>query len=129
MRPFFTLTLRRTCLTMRPRQFSPGSKKGECMSRNPVDLVALEELRESGDYDKIAALLVDDWQSAPEFDDEAIRLRLLAAELAGRNGSLPEMESALAPYIEDISRVPFGLSARVLLMLAVYHYRRNEPSE
>jgi tetratricopeptide (TPR) repeat protein len=99
------------------------------MSRNPVNLGALEELRESGDYDKIATLLVDDWQSTPEFDDESIRLRLLAAEIAGRSGRLPEMESALAPYLEDITHVPFGLAARVLLMLSIYHYRRNEPSE
>jgi tetratricopeptide (TPR) repeat protein len=39
------------------------------------------------------------------------------------------MEAALAPYIDNVDRVPFGLAARVLLTIALYHYRRNEPSE
>ena len=99
------------------------------MPHNFIDLATLEGLRESGDYDKIATLMTDDWQTSDEFDDDAIRLRILAAELAGRNGRLDEMESALAPYLEDVNRVPFGLVARVLLISATYHYRRNEPSE
>jgi tetratricopeptide (TPR) repeat protein len=65
----------------------------------------------------------------PEFDEDAIRLRLLAAELAGRAGRLDEMEAALGPYLEDVNRVPFGITGRVLLISAIYHYRRNEPSE
>jgi tetratricopeptide (TPR) repeat protein len=99
------------------------------MSYNYADIVALEELRETGDYERIARLLGDDWQAAPEFDEENIRLRLLAAELAGRNGQLEEMEAALAPYMENVDRVPFAQAARVLLTIALYHYRRNEPSE
>ena len=99
------------------------------MSQNYLDLALLEELRETGDYDKIADMLNDGWQDAPEFDENAIRLRLLAAELAGRSGRLSDMEAALSPYLDDVERVPFGLAARVLLMLAVYHYRRHEPSE
>jgi tetratricopeptide (TPR) repeat protein len=99
------------------------------MSQNYLDLGRLEGLRESGDYDKIAEMLSDEWQDAPEFDEETIRARLLAAELAGRRGRLREMEMALGPYLEDANRVPFGLAARVLLMSAVYHYRRNEPTE
>jgi tetratricopeptide (TPR) repeat protein len=99
------------------------------MPHNFVDLATLEGLRESGDYDKIATLITDDWRAADEFDDDAIRLRVLAAELSGRSGHLEEMESALAPYLEDVNRVPFGLVARVLLMSATFHYRRNEPSE
>jgi tetratricopeptide (TPR) repeat protein len=94
-----------------------------------MDLATLEGLRESGDYDKISTLITGDWQTSDEFDDDAIRLRVLAAELSGRNGRLDEMESALSPYLEDVNRVPFGLVARVLLILATYHYRRNEPSE
>src|SRR5437870_1735691 len=39
------------------------------------------------------------------------------------------MEAALAPYLDGIDRVPFGLAGRVLLTIAQYHYRRNEPSE
>jgi tetratricopeptide (TPR) repeat protein len=99
------------------------------MSQNYMDLTALEELRESGDYDKLASRLTGGWQEAPEFENRAIRLRLLAAELSGRAGRLDEMESALTPYLFDVNRVPFGLAARVLLTSAVYHYRRSEPSE
>jgi tetratricopeptide (TPR) repeat protein len=99
------------------------------MPQKVLDLDLLEELRESGDYHKIAALMSDDWQLAPAFEDDAIRARLLAAELAGRSGRLHEMESALAPYLDDLNHVPFGYVARVLLAAAVYYYRRNEPSE
>ena len=99
------------------------------MPHNFIDLATLEGLRESGDYDKIATLITGDWQRGDEFTDDAIRLRVLAAELSGRNGRLDEMESVLAPYLEDVNRVPFGLVARVLLISATYHYRRNEPSE
>ena len=99
------------------------------MPHNYTDVAALEELRESGDYEKIARLLGVSWQGAPEFEDETVRLRLLASELAGRNGRLEEMEAALGPYLDGVDRVPFALAARVLLMTALYHYRRNEPSE
>lgn len=99
------------------------------MPHNFADVAALEELRETGDYEKIAALLRDDWRAISEFDDDAVRLRLLAAELAGRNGQIEEMEAALAPYLDNVDRVPFGLGARVLLTTAQYHYRCNEPSE
>lgn len=99
------------------------------MPHNYTDLAALEELRESGDYDKIATLLAVGWQPASEFDEETIRLRLLAGELAGRNGKIEEMEAALGPYLDNVDRVPFALAARVMLMTAAYHYRRNEPSE
>jgi tetratricopeptide (TPR) repeat protein len=99
------------------------------MPHNYTDLAAFEELRESGDYEKIAAALNNDWQSMPKYSHEGIRLRLLAGEIAGRRGRLDDMESAFAPYLEEVDSVPFGLAARVLLMLATYHYRRNEPSE
>lgn len=94
-----------------------------------ADVAVLEELRETGDYEKIAALIGNTWQSGDEFEDGTLRLRLLAAELAGRSGAIEEMETALAPYIGSVDRVPFALAARVLLMIALYHYRRNEPSE
>jgi hypothetical protein len=99
------------------------------MPHKVLDLDLLEELRESGDYHKIAALMADDWQTAPAFADQAIRTRLLAAELAGRKGRLDEMEAALAPYLDDLDHVPFAYVARVLLASATYFYRRNEPSE
>jgi tetratricopeptide (TPR) repeat protein len=99
------------------------------MSHNDTDVASLEELRESGDYEKIARLLDDGWQTTSEFDSDTVRRRLIAAELAGRNGHIDEMEAALAPYIENVDNVPFRLAARVLLMTALYHYRRNEPTE
>lgn len=99
------------------------------MPHSFVDVAALEELRESGDYEKIAAVMRDDWLPASEFDEEAVRLRLLAAELAGRDGRIEEMEAALAPYLDSVGHVPFAVAARVLLTTALYHYRRNEPSE
>ncbi|MEK6289681.1 MAG: hypothetical protein AABO57_28530 [Acidobacteriota bacterium] len=99
------------------------------MPHHYTDVAALEELRESGDYEKIATLLGDGWQTGSEFDEETVRRRLLAAELAGRNGRVEDMEAALGPYIESVDRVPFALAARVLLTTALYHYRRSEPSE
>ena len=99
------------------------------MPHKYADVTALEELRESGDYEKIASLLGIGWQTDPAFDEDAVRARLLASEVAGRNGQLDEMEAALAPYFEGVDRVPFALAARVLLMIALYHYRRDDPTE
>ena len=99
------------------------------MPQKYVDVAVLDELRESGDYDKIAGLLGEGWQNDPEFDVDTVRIRLLAAELAGRNGRLDEMEAAIAPYLEAIDRVPFGMAARALLMTALFNYRRSEPTE
>src|ERR1041384_192261 len=94
-----------------------------------TDVGDIEALREAGDYQKIARLLSNDWRASVDFEDETVRLRVLAAELAGRNNAIEDMEAALAPYIDAIDRVPFGLAARVLLTIAQFHYRRNEPSE
>jgi tetratricopeptide (TPR) repeat protein len=99
------------------------------MQQNVLDLALLESLRETGDYDKIAAMLPDGWQALPVFEDEAIRLRLLVAEISGRGGRVEEMEAALAPYIESLNHVPLGLAARVMLIIGIYRYRRHEPSE
>lgn len=99
------------------------------MPQNLVDPSVLEELRETGDYDRLATLLSDGWQDSPILEPDTIRYRLLAAELAGRTRRLDEMEEALAPYTEDFNMVPFGLAARVLLMSAMFHYRHNEPGE
>ena len=99
------------------------------MPQKYVDVATLEELRESGDYDKISSLLGEGWPTEPEFDVDTVRIRLLAAELAGRNGRLDEMEAMVAPYLEAIDRVPFGLAGRALLITALFNYRRSEPSE
>jgi len=99
------------------------------MQQNVLDLASLESLRETGDYDRIAAMLPDGWQALPEFEDEAIRLRLLVAEINGRGGRVEEMETALPPYLDDLDRVPLGRAARVMLTIAIYRYRRHEPTE
>jgi tetratricopeptide (TPR) repeat protein len=99
------------------------------MPHTYTDAGAIEVLRETGDYQKIARLLDNSWRAAAELEDETVRLRLLAAELAGRNNQVEEMEAALAPYMDNVDRVSFGLAARVLLTIALYHYRRNEPNE
>lgn len=99
------------------------------MSGIQVDLAALESLREAGDYERLSKSLTDDWRDAPPFDEEIIRLRLLAGESFGRSGRLDDMEAAIAPYLEDVRHVPFGLAARVLLSSAAYLYRRNRPGQ
>ena len=99
------------------------------MAHASVDVSTLEELRESGNYARIETLLSDDWRRGLEFEESTIRKRMLAAELAGRGGRLEEMEAALSPYLEHVDHVPVGLSARVVLTCALYHYRRNEPTE
>ncbi len=99
------------------------------MSQKYTGAAALEDLRESGDYEKIASLLGAGWRNDPEFEEDTVRLRLLASELAGRNGRLDEMESALAPYLEGVDRVPFSMAARTLLMTALLNYRKSEPTE
>jgi tetratricopeptide (TPR) repeat protein len=99
------------------------------MQNTHTDLTVFEELRESGDYVKLMSLLPGDWQEAPAFVDHNIVVRLLAAEIFGRDGRLDEMESALAPYLGNIGRVPFGLAARLMLVLSMYHNRRSEPQE
>lgn len=96
------------------------------MPQDSADLSALQELRETGDYEKLAALLGANWHDGPEFDEAVIQRRMLAAELAGRAGRLQEMEAALCPYLESTDRIPLGLAARVLLTLSFYHYRRND---
>jgi tetratricopeptide (TPR) repeat protein len=96
------------------------------MQQYIADLSALQEMREAGDYEKLAAFLGADWRDGPPFDQEAIERRLLAAELAGRAGRLHEMEAALRPYLESTDGLPLGLAARVLSMISLYHYRRND---
>ena len=88
------------------------------MQQNALDLALLESHRETGDYDKIAAMLPDGWQALPEFEDEAIRLRLLIAEISGRGGRIEEMEAALArsftpEAIAGIRISPDGLNSDI----------------
>jgi tetratricopeptide (TPR) repeat protein len=90
------------------------------------EAVVPEHLRESGEYDKLAALLPKNWQSLPEFDYTAIRWRLLAAELAGRLEHLEDMHFALAPYLHNVGKTPFALASRVLWSCAKYHYQTGD---
>lgn len=99
------------------------------MPNSDVDLEFFEELRESGDYSKLTALLPVNWREAAPFDDQNIRVRLLAAEIYGREGRLDEMETALGPYLENVDQVPLGLAPRVLLVSSFYYNRHSEPSE
>src|SRR5437868_13547912 len=98
---------------MRPVQGSPFPER-KFMQQNALDLALLESLRETGDYDKIAAMLPDGWQALPEFEDEASRLRLLVAENSVRGGRLEVVEATLGPYAEGLNRVPLELAARVM---------------
>src|SRR5262245_58752973 len=102
------------------KSFSPSY--GGFMSQTQADILALEAFREAGDYARLAEVLPRYWKVAPEFDYDALRLRLFAAELAGRTNRLDEMQFALAPYLTRLDRVPFGLASRTLLVCSVYHY-------
>ena len=82
------------------------------MSQSYIDLSLLEELRDAGDYDKLGTMIPPDWSSLPEFDEEAIGIRILASEISARGARLDEMEAALAPYLEDVNKVPFGVAPR-----------------
>jgi len=99
------------------------------MSQSYIDLSLLEELRDAGDYDKLGTMIPPDWSSLPEFDEEAIGIRILASEISARGARLDEMEAALAPYLEDVNKVPFGVAPRVLLAAGAFYYRRGEAAE
>ncbi len=92
------------------------------MSQKQADILALESFRDTGDYVRLAEVLPRHWKLLPEFDYDAIRLRLFAAELAGRTNRIDEMSSALTPYLSRLDRMPFGLVSRALLLCSVYHY-------
>lgn len=96
------------------------------MSQKQADILALESFRETGDYARLAEVLPRQWRLLPEFEYDTIRLRLFAAELAGRAHRLEEMRTALAPYLTRLDRVPFGLASRTLLICSVYCYLRKE---
>src|SRR5215471_430459 len=93
------------------------------------ELMALEELRESGDYDKLAQALPQGWQDADPTAAEAIRLRLVAAEVFGRESRLDEMQEALAPYLAGMDDVPFALAPRMMIVASNYFNRRCDPEE
>src|SRR5262249_43768208 len=92
-------------------------------------LAALEELRESGDYEKLGQALSQDWRGGDSAPAETIRLRLVAAEVYGREGRLDEMQEALAPYLENVNEVPFGLAPRLMIVASNYFNRRCDGEE
>jgi tetratricopeptide (TPR) repeat protein len=99
------------------------------MQNTETELAILEGLRESGDYERLAQSLPDRWKESDCFEDGTIRLRLLAAEVYGREGRLEEMGAVLEPYLSGIAKVPFGLAARTLLTISVYHNRNSDPQQ
>ncbi|MBI3650385.1 MAG: tetratricopeptide repeat protein [Acidobacteria bacterium] len=90
-----------------------------------VEAFVPETLRELGEYEKLAALLPKSWHHLAEFDFAAIGWRLLAAELAARAECDNEMYVALAPYLDNVGKVPFALAPRVLLWCSQYHYHHQ----
>ncbi|MEW6129159.1 MAG: hypothetical protein AB1757_19120 [Acidobacteriota bacterium] len=96
------------------------------MAQNQADATLLESLRESGDYKKLAEFLPNSWRNSPEYNFEAIRLRLLAAELASRIEKPDELKTAMSPFLRNIDKAPFALAGRVLLGCAnYYHYFKD----
>jgi len=93
------------------------------------ELAALEELREAGDYEKLAQALPQGWQDADPAAAETIRLRLVAAEVYGRESRLDDMQEAIAPYLAGMEEVPFGLAPRTMIVASNYFNRRCEPEE
>ncbi len=99
------------------------------MTREKVDIATLEDMRESGDYDRLWRSLPEEWSRGDPFDAQAARVRLMAAEIHGRAGRVDEMEAALSPYLESMDQVPFGVAGKVLLTISTFKNRRSEPGE
>jgi tetratricopeptide (TPR) repeat protein len=93
------------------------------------ELKAMENLREDGDFEKLAKHVPVSWDGIDPHQPEGIQMRLLVAEVHGREGKLDQMALALEPYIDNLGEVPFALAPRVLLMISVYRNRNGEPAE
>jgi hypothetical protein len=93
------------------------------------ELKAMENLREDGDFEKLAKHVPTSWDGIDPHQPEGIQMRLLVAEVHGREGKLDQMALALEPYIDNLGEVPFALAARVLLMISVYRNRNWEHAE
>src|SRR5260370_1891302 len=96
------------------------------MQNKELEVEALEELRETGDYDKLAKSLPEHWDDRNSLDVETMRMRLLAAEIYGREGRLEQMAEALAPYLGNLDNIPFGYAPRALILASIYHNRDGD---
>ncbi|HKV41047.1 MAG TPA: tetratricopeptide repeat protein [Blastocatellia bacterium] len=94
-----------------------------------IDVASLEELREAGDYERLGEALPTNWEGTDPYSAETICLRLLSAEMYGREGRLEGMASALEPYLEGVDNLPFLLAPRALIMVSVYRSRIGEAEE
>jgi tetratricopeptide (TPR) repeat protein len=96
------------------------------MQNKELELEALEELREAGDYARLAKALPKHWDDRNSLDVETMRMRMLAAEIYGREGRLEQMADALEPYLGNLDNIPFGYAPRALILASIYHNRDGD---
>src|SRR5262249_50831369 len=96
------------------------------MQNKELELEALEELREAGDYARLAKSLPERWEDRNSLEVDTMRMRLLAAEIYGREGRLEQMAEALEPYLGDLDNIPFGYAPRALILASIYHNRNGD---
>lgn len=99
------------------------------MQEKRYQVSVLEEMKEAGDYDKLAQSLPTDWSNLDSFDWDTIRMRLMAAEMFGREGRLDQMAAAIEPYLGSVDKLPFALAAEALIMASQYKNRNGEADE
>src|SRR5262249_25793939 len=96
------------------------------MQNKELELEALEELREAGDYARLAKSLPDHWDDRNSLEVDTMRMRMLAAEIYGREGRLEQMADALEPYLGNLDNIPFGYAPRALILASIYHNRDGD---
>jgi tetratricopeptide (TPR) repeat protein len=99
------------------------------MEHAGVDLRTMENLREDGDFEGLAKHIPASVEGANPYEAEGIQLRLLSAEVYGREGKVEKMAEVIEPYLQNLGQVPFSFAARVLLIISVYRNRNGEPAE
>ncbi|HYL98479.1 MAG TPA: tetratricopeptide repeat protein [Blastocatellia bacterium] len=99
------------------------------MQERRYQVSALEEMRESGDYEKLAQSLPSEWSGLDPFDWDTIQMRLMAAEMYGREGRLEQMSAALDPYLGGVDKLPFALAPQALIMASHFKNRNGEADE
>jgi tetratricopeptide (TPR) repeat protein len=99
------------------------------MDNSGIELRTLEDLREDGDFAKLSRLVPASWDGSDPFQPENLQLRLITAEVNGREGKVEQMAAALQPFLDNIDPVPFSLAAKVLLTISVYRNRSGDPTE
>ena len=107
----------------------PVLQREDTCPRSIAGAAALEDLRESGDYEKIASLLGGSWRNDPEFEEDAVRLRLLASG-AGRPQRPARRNGIGARSLSG------GRGSRAVLNGGAhsaddcaFNYRKSEPTE